>query len=342
MATARRRNRRLGLAVAVSVGGLAVVAVAGHSLLRQSIDTLGRLDWRWLPLAIFAEAGSMAAFARAQRKLLQAGGSAPLHLHSVMAVTYAGNAISVSLPLAGSEVSWAYAYRQFSRRGIERPVVVWALAVSGVFSSLAFALMLAGGAIATGNGWDAALGVGGAVVVLVPTLAALSALRYAGVRQLLNRLLDRLVAWSRRLVNRPGPGAEDAFERFLDRLAALRLPRLQYAEVLALATWNWVADCFCLAIAIKATGTPIPWQGLFLAYGAGMTAATLGLTPGGLGVIEAALSAALIAAGLNGRHALAAVLVYRLVSFWLVIAVGWTIMAIVRRSREPDAALEVS
>jgi uncharacterized protein (TIRG00374 family) len=65
-----------------------------------------------------------------------------------------------------------------------------------------------------------------------------------------------------------------------------------------------------------------------------MTAATLGLTPGGLGVVEAALAAALVAAGTTGHHALAAVLVYRLISFWLVMASGWVVMAaLVRASR---------
>jgi uncharacterized protein (TIRG00374 family) len=120
-------------------------------------------------------------------------------------------------------------------------------------------------------------------------------------------------------------------ERFLDRIAMLRLSRAQAASILALATWNWVADCLCLAATIKATGTVVPWQGLFLAYGAGMAAASIGLTPGGLGIVEATLSAALVAAGISGHRALAAVLVYRLISFWLVMAAGWTVMAVMTR-----------
>jgi uncharacterized membrane protein YbhN (UPF0104 family) len=50
--------------------------------------------------------------------------------------------------------------------------------------------------------------------------------------------------------------------------------------------------------------------------------ASLGLTPGGLGVVEATLSSALIAAGLVGSTAIASVLVYRIVSLWLVLAAG--------------------
>ncbi|TML42351.1 MAG: UPF0104 family protein [Actinobacteria bacterium] len=191
---------------------------------------------------------------------------------------------------------------------------------------------LAGGAVTSGSSTAALLGLGGAVVSLLPSVCVLAALRYRSVRGLLNRLLDRLIAISRQLVRRPGPGAEDFLEQFLDRVASLKLPTLQYAEVFALALWNWVGDCLCLACAIRATGSNVPWQGLFLAYGAGMTAGSIGLTPGGLGIVEAALSAALVAAGIRGGHAFAAVLVYRLISFWLVMAGGWAIMAVLTRN----------
>jgi putative heme transporter len=50
------------------------------------------------------------------------------------------------------------------------------------------------------------------------------------------------------------------------------------------------------------------------------------VAPGGLGVVEVALSAALVAAGLRSGDALAAVLVYRLISLWLVMAAGWLVL----------------
>jgi uncharacterized protein (TIRG00374 family) len=327
--SARRRWRPVQ-AGAVALGGLGLLAVAGRSTLTASVAAFGHLQWPWLLLAVIAEAGSMAAFARVQRRLLRAGGSS-LHLGSVMAVTYAGNAISVSLPLAGSEVATAFTFRQFHRRGIDPGVAGWALAVSGIISSFAFAVLLAGGAIGSGSTTAAALGLTGAILSLIPTVTVLAALRFQRVRRFLNRVLARMAGASRRVVHRPRSGAEAALERFLDRVASLRLPRLQYAEVFALSLWNWVADCLCLAAAIHAVGGHVPWQGLFLAYGAGMTAASVGLTPGGLGIIEAALTAALVAAGLSGHHALAAVLVYRLISFWVVMAAGWVIMAVLVR-----------
>jgi len=102
--------------------------------------------------------------------------------------------------------------------------------------------------------------------------------------------------------------------------------------VLALAVGNWLADCLCLTAAIAAVGAPIPWQGLLLAYVGAAGVNSLGLTPGGLGVVEAALTAGLVAAGLDGADALAATLVYRLVSFWLVMVSGWVVFGFATRS----------
>ena len=327
VASSKRRPWLKALVGTVAVGGIAALGLVAGSTSAHLFAGFAHLDWPWLALGLVAESGSMATFARAQRRLLKAGGT-KVHLGSILAVTYAGNAISVSLPLAGPEVSTAFTFRQFSRHGIDPAVAAWALAVSGIVSSAA----LAGGAVTSGSSTAALLGLGGAVVSLLPSVCVLAALRYRSVRGLLNRLLDRLIAISRQLVRRPGPGAEDFLEQFLDRVASLKLPTLQYAEVFALALWNWVGDCLCLACAIRATGSNVPWQGLFLAYGAGMTAGSIGLTPGGLGIVEAALSAALVAAGIRGGHAFAAVLVYRLISFWLVMAGGWAIMAVLTRN----------
>ena len=102
------------------------------------------------------------------------------------------------------------------------------------------------------------------------------------------------------------------------------------AEVFALATVNWLADCACLACAIKATGEPVPWAGLLLAYGAGAVAGSTGVTPGGFLIVEAALTAALAATGMAPGRALAAVLAYRLVNFWMILLGGGVTLIFLR------------
>jgi hypothetical protein len=101
--------------------------------------------------------------------------------------------------------------------------------------------------------------------------------------------------------------------------------------VTGLALANWLADAAVLAVSIHAAGAAVPWHDLLLIYGSGIAAQSLNLTPGGLGVTEGALSLTLIATGLRASQALAAVLLYRLASFWLVAFAGWLVLLWLRR-----------
>lgn len=78
-----------------------------------------------------------------------------------------------------------------------------------------------------------------------------------------------------------------------------------------------------LALSIRAMGQPVPWDDLLLVYGAGAAVASTGLTPGGFALVELAMTAALTASGLHSSAALAAVVAYRFISFWLVLLGGW-------------------
>jgi uncharacterized protein (TIRG00374 family) len=67
----------------------------------------------------------------------------------------------------------------------------------------------------------------------------------------------------------------------------------------------------------------VPWRGLLLAYGAGQLASSLPVTPGGLGVVEGSLTVALVAFGGAEASTVAAVLLYRVLSFWAMLPIGW-------------------
>ncbi len=81
-------------------------------------------------------------------------------------------------------------------------------------------------------------------------------------------------------------------------------------------------------MAFLAVGSPVPWRGLLLAYGAGQLAANLPITPGGLGVVEGSLTIALVAYGGAQTSTVAAVLLYRIISFWASLPVGWVSWAV--------------
>src|SRR5215472_16855988 len=330
----RRRRPQWGRAVlvALAIAVLVTVIVVDRHTLAESLSAIGGLNLLWFAAAIVCEAISLLAFGFSRRLLFEADGH-HARLGSVMAITYAGNALSMSIPFAGAQLAAVFSYRQFRRRGLDPALTGWALGVSAIASSSALALILIAGALAGGAPLATLAGFAGAAVFALPAVTVLLALRYPRARAVANRVLAYLVRLARRVVRKPGidPAALDAF---LTRLATIRLRWPQYAEVFGLAALNWLADCACLACAIRATGEPIPFRGLVLAYGAGAAAGSTGVTPGGFGLVEVTLTAALVAVGLTTSRALTAVLAYRLINFWLILLGGGIAMLFLSHARE--------
>src|SRR5215471_941199 len=326
----RRWVRMVIVVLAIAV--LITVIVVDRHTLEQSLSAIGGLDLRWFALAIVCECFSLTAFGLSRRRLLRADGHRAA-FGSVMAITYAGNAVSMSIPFAGAQLAAVFSYQQFRRRGLDPALTGWALGVSAIASSSALALVLVVGALAGGAPLATAVGFLGAAVFALPGITVILALRYPKAREVANRILSWAVRVIRRLFRKPGIDPA-ALDELLERLATIRLGWLSYAKVFGLAVANWLFDCACLACAIKAVGQPVPWHGLLLAYGAGAVAGSTGVTPGGFLIVEAALTAALAAAGMNAGPALGAVLAYRLVNFWMILLGGGIVLIFLTRKRD--------
>ena len=83
--------------------------------------------------------------------------------------------------------------------------------------------------------------------------------------------------------------------------------------------------------AITAVGASPRFSLVLLAYVAAQLLAQIPLTPGGIGVVEAGLTATLVLAGVSGGDAAVATLAYRLVSYWLMLPAGLIAWIIHRR-----------
>ena len=332
-AAVQRRWRGRHAAVAVlAVAGITAGIVLGRHTLAESLHKLAGLDWTWFLAAVACEFVSLTAFGLSRRRLLRADGH-PAGFGSVMAITYASNALSMTIPFAGAQLAVIFSYRQFRRRGLGQAITGWALAVSAILSMSALALVLVAGSLASGASVATAVGFAGAAVLILPAVAILLALRNQRLRRLLSMALTRVITAGRR----PPGKAAGALEDILNRVASIRMSWPRYAEVFGLALANWIGDCACLACAIHATGQPVPWNGLLLAYAAGAAAGSTGLTPGGFALVEATLTAALVAAGMNTSAALTSVLAYRLVNFWMILIGGWAAMVVLTRFRSHTA-----
>ena len=73
----------------------------------------------------------------------------------------------------------------------------------------------------------------------------------------------------------------------------------------------------CLDTCVRAFGGSLALTSAAVVYLTGSALGSLVPTPGGLGAVEAALSAGLTATGLAAATAVSAVLLFRLLTFWL-------------------------
>ena len=77
------------------------------------------------------------------------------------------------------------------------------------------------------------------------------------------------------------------------------------------------------AASLWAFGYTVPFAVLAITYLASNTVGSIVPSPGGIGPVELALTAGLVAAGVPYGVALSTAIVYRLVTFWIPIPVGW-------------------
>jgi glycosyltransferase 2 family protein len=87
----------------------------------------------------------------------------------------------------------------------------------------------------------------------------------------------------------------------------------------------------CLAASVLAFGRSLPLASIAVVYLTGSAIGSILPTPGGLGGVEAALTAGLTAAGLPGAVAVSAVLLFRLITFWLPVPFGWAALSFLER-----------
>ncbi|MYT31611.1 lysylphosphatidylglycerol synthase transmembrane domain-containing protein [Streptomyces sp. MspMP-M5] len=96
------------------------------------------------------------------------------------------------------------------------------------------------------------------------------------------------------------------------------------------------ANVMCLDASIRAFGggDQISYAGIAVAFLAGNAIGSAAPTPGGVGAVEAALIGALTFGGLPAETALPAVLLFRLMVFWLPVLPGWMAFTFLTRKGE--------
>jgi len=87
-----------------------------------------------------------------------------------------------------------------------------------------------------------------------------------------------------------------------------------------------------LAVAVSAFGVGPAFTSIALVYLVGSVVSSVAPTPGGIGAVEATLIAGLTSAGMTSTTAIAAVILFRLATFWIPLLPGWGALLMLQRS----------
>ncbi len=314
--TAERNLRRTAFWVAVTGISLYLVAPSLIEVL-SSWDDLGDVEPWWFPVMVALQALGLLCLWYVQRVALHTVEWVPV-IYSQLA----GNALSKIAP-AGGAVGGALQYRMLVEEGAPKGRVAAAItavnlltfAVVLVLPVLAIPAFLTGG---VDRDLVTATLIGLGVLVLLAA-AAIALLAFDEPLAWLGRTVQKIRNWIRRSAA-PLRTLPDRLIDERDRLLEILGPR--WGRAVAGTVARWAFDYATLLAALAAVGsTPRPIL-VLLAFCAAQVLAQIPLTPGGLGFVEAGLTATLALAGVPAAAAVLATLAYRLVSYWLPLPIG--------------------
>jgi uncharacterized protein (TIRG00374 family) len=302
---------------------LAITGVSLYLVAPSLLDVLGswrdleRIDWLWFPAMLALQTGALACLWALQRMALHRA-----RWPDVIESQLAGNALGKIAP-AGGAIGAALQYRMLVEAGLER-----GRAVAGItaVNLLTFAVVLALPVLALPtflrgsvdrNLVEATL-IGIAVFALL-SAAAVALLAFDRPLELVARTLQS----ARNRVRRgsaPIRRLPERLRRERDRLLATLGP--QWRQAVVATVGRWAFDYATLLAALAAVGAHPRPSLVLLAFCAAQVLTQIPITPGGLGFVEAGLTAMLALAGVGAGRAVLATLAYRLFAYWLQLPAG--------------------
>jgi putative heme transporter len=285
---------------------------------RRSLGLLADVNLRYVLAGLVLEAASLVAYAQLTRGVLPRTG-AP-NLWTLLRIQLSTLAVSHVVP-GGAAAGGGLGYRLLTGAGVSGSDAGFALATQSIGSAVVLnAILWLGLAVSIPirgfNPLYATAAIVGVVVVGAFSFAVLA----------LTRGEERAVRVLRAVARRVPFLDEDRIHRLVHQIAArlrtLTADRPLMVRTVGWAAANWLLDASALWVFLLAFGFRAPIDGLVVSYGLAYVLAAIPITPGGLGVVEAALTATLVGFGAERGVAVLGVISYRLVNFWLPIPFG--------------------
>lgn len=303
-----------------------VILIVGLVLFRDRLPFLGeawttlrRADLLPLVGAVATAFGAIAAMAAVMLVLLNIEGRIA-DLRNCINITLASNAWSTTVP-GGPALSAWLTFRVHQSWGATTGLCAWFFVVSGALSTVWMTLIGISAVVFMG----AKLSVWALAGSLAGTAAVVGGLYWA------TRNPTVLKRWLRFLPARVATKASGV----VDQVAAIQMSRRRFTAAAVFSLLNQVLDLAVLYFcAWSVLGTAPGFEpglnqtsamGITLAFIMTKLAGAAQVTPGGVGTVEAILAGSLVTVGLTLVDATAVTVLYRLISFALITAIGWVV-----------------
>jgi uncharacterized protein (TIRG00374 family) len=338
------RKRVIGIVVsAVVIGGVFLFVLPRIADYKSVWDVIQTITWPWIVGLVFAVVFNVVTSAPPWMAALPGLG----FLHALR-VTQASTALTMVAP-GGAAVGMATSYTMLNAWGLRDRAIGLAVLVTGVWNQLvifgfpiiAVAALVADGGRSSTLEWVA---LGGLIVFVVIVAGFAIGLQSARLARKVGDKAAQTATWLKHLVHRgPVRWTGETFVRF--RAEAIELLSRRW-HVLTLAVLaNHLTVFILFAFCVRSIGIPATQVDLIEAFAAWSLARVLGslpITPGGLGIVELGLTGILVGFGTSNSQAVAATLLYRVLSSVPTIVVGLVAAATWKlgkpRTAEPDLA----
>ena len=285
---------------------------------RKSLGLLGGVRPWWIVLGLGFEFGSLYAYARLTQGVLPARTSPGVW--TILRIQLATLSVSHVVP-GGAAAGGGLGYRLLTSSGVSGTDAAFALATQSIGSAVVLNALLWLGLVVSiplrgYNPLYLTAAIVGALVVGAFSLVVIGLMRGQ------ERAADIVVAVTRRIPKNDEDKVCQVIRHVAERLRTIAANRPLMLRTVGWAAVNWLLDMASLWVFLLAFGYRVGIDGLIVSYGLAYVLASIPLTPGGLGVVEAVLVSTLVGFGAPHATALLGVVAYRFVNFWLPIPVG--------------------
>ncbi|MDR1078504.1 MAG: flippase-like domain-containing protein [Propionibacteriaceae bacterium] len=290
--------------ISVVLAAAAVIVILTTFNLPEVGEALAASDWRWA-LASF---GLGLVGVVGASLILVAFAPVKVGLGLSCQVQLAASFVAVAAP-AGLGTA-AINFRALSKRGVNSTLATATAALIQVSQITITVLALVALTLATGSNQAAPFQVTPAMLVVVVVLALVVGAMFA---------LPRTRGW---ILNRITPILKRTWPRLVELFSNPGRLALGLGGNLVMLL-GYAAS---FQAALMAFGQDVPFLSSAIVYLIGNSAGSAAPTPGGMGAIEIAESAALVSAGVNAGVAASVVVIFRVATYWIRIPLGWLAM----------------